>query len=81
MKENVTHGFHKVVLLCELKTKLCSDRVLIPVDPSFPYNQATEARVPLEFVSYYVCHSEEGKERPIAYDSRSLTKAEIIIVS
>lgn len=59
----------------QLKTELCSDRVLIPFDPSLPLNLTTDASP--TGVAAILSHNVEGNERPIAYASRSLTQAEM----
>lgn len=58
----------------KLKAKLCSDRVLTPFDPAIPLVLTTDASP--TGIAAVLSHIIEGKERPIAYASRSLTSSE-----
>uniref|UniRef100_A0A0K8T6F4 RNA-directed DNA polymerase n=1 Tax=Lygus hesperus TaxID=30085 RepID=A0A0K8T6F4_LYGHE len=57
-----------------LKSELCSDRVLVPFDPSKPVVLTTDASP--TGIAAILSHEIEGYERPIAYASRALTQAE-----
>lgn len=57
-----------------LKSELCSDRVLTPFDPSKPVVLTTDASP--TGIAAILSHEINGCEKPVAYASRSLTPAE-----
>lgn len=57
-----------------LKTELCSDRVLMPFDPSKQVILTTDASP--TGIAAVLSHEIDGHERPIAYASRALTDSE-----
>ncbi|XP_046391594.1 uncharacterized protein K02A2.6-like [Ischnura elegans] len=57
-----------------LKSELCSDRLLIPFDPSKQVILTTDASP--TGIAAVLSHDIDGHERPIAYASRALTQAE-----
>uniref|UniRef100_A0A146LZ17 RNA-directed DNA polymerase n=1 Tax=Lygus hesperus TaxID=30085 RepID=A0A146LZ17_LYGHE len=58
----------------KLKAELCSDRVLVPFDPSLPVILTCDASP--DGVASVLSHSVGESEKPIAYASRSLTASE-----
>ncbi|XP_008484885.1 uncharacterized protein K02A2.6-like, partial [Diaphorina citri] len=58
----------------KLKSELCSDRVLMPFNPSLPVSLTTDASP--YGVGAVLSHTVNGVEKPIAYASRSLTTSE-----
>ncbi|KAI5750744.1 hypothetical protein M8J77_000948 [Diaphorina citri] len=58
----------------KLKSELCSDRVLMPFNPSLPVSLTTDASP--YGVGAVLSHTVNGIEKPIAYASRSLTTSE-----
>lgn len=58
----------------KLKAELCSDRVLMPFDPTLPVVLTTDASP--HGLAAVLSHTLNGIEKPIAYASRSLTKSE-----
>lgn len=59
----------------QLKSEMCSDRVLTPYNPKLPIVLTTDAS-PVG-VAAILSHSVNNEERPIAYVSRSLTESEM----
>ncbi|XP_054282318.1 uncharacterized protein K02A2.6-like [Macrosteles quadrilineatus] len=57
-----------------IKTELCSNRILLPFDPKLPLVLTTDASP--TGLAAVLSHLIDGTERPIAYNSRSLTDAE-----
>ncbi|GBM45039.1 Retrovirus-related Pol polyprotein from transposon 17.6 [Araneus ventricosus] len=62
----------KVIL--KLKAEISSDRVLLPFDPELPVALETDARS--VGVAAVLSHIVGNVEKPVAFDSRSLTEAE-----
>ncbi|XP_054288024.1 uncharacterized protein K02A2.6-like [Macrosteles quadrilineatus] len=58
----------------QIKSELCSDRVLVPFDPALPLVLTTDASP--TGLAAVLSHVTEGEEKPIAYGSRSLTVSE-----
>ena len=58
----------------DLKSELCSDRVLIPFDPSKQVILTTDASP--TGIAAILSHEIDGHEKPIAFASRALTLAE-----
>lgn len=57
-----------------IKCEIASDRVLVPYDPNLPLSLACDASP--YGIAGVLSHTINGIERPIAFASRSLTKAE-----
>lgn len=58
----------------KLKKEIASDRVLMPYNPELPLQLACDASP--TGIAGVLSHLVQGEERPIAFTSRSLTKAE-----
>lgn len=77
LKENTRFKWSKACdkVFLDLKKEIASDRVLTPYNPNLPLSIATDASP--TGLGAVISHTfPDGVERPIAFASRSLTKAE-----